>query len=83
MVSTLLELGPEAGRYAYDQLRGRVDALAEGRSVRLSRYELPPDHPQAAPHGGRPTDDLELGADDVLRAIPSHQGGYVRRSPSI
>jgi len=54
MVSTLLEHSAESGQAAYDQLHGRVDALAAGDEVWISRYELPDDHPQAAPHGGHP-----------------------------
>jgi hypothetical protein len=75
MVSTLLELSPEAGKCAYDQLRGQVDALADGKEVRIYRFQLPPGHPMAAPHGGHPCDSLELGADNVLRAVTTKYGG--------
>ena len=47
-----------------------INALLDGEAITFSRFELPPDHPQAAPHGGNPTDTLELGADDVLRPEP-------------
>ena len=57
--------------YADNQLHGRVDALAAGEAVRIHRFELPDGHPMAPPHGGRPTDDLELGADDVVRPAKS------------
>jgi hypothetical protein len=79
MINTLLELGPEGGQYAHNQLHARVDAIAAGEAITLSRYQLPPDHPQAAPHGGHPCDDLLLDEHDVLRPIPSYQDGYVRR----
>ena len=39
-----------------------INALLDGEAITFSRFELPPDHPQAAPHGGNPTDTLELGA---------------------
>jgi hypothetical protein len=48
-----------------------INALLDGEAITFSRFELPPDHPQAAPHGGNPTDTLELGADDVLRPEPN------------
>ena len=40
-----------------------INALLDGEAITFSRFELPPDHPQAAPHGGNPTDTLELGAE--------------------
>jgi hypothetical protein len=70
MVSTLLndpENGVEYAQYASDQLSGRVDALAAGKAVLLSRYQLPPGHALCAPAAGRPSDALELGEDNVVR----------------
>jgi len=75
MVSTLLEHSAESGQAAYDQLHGRVDALAAGDEVWISRYELPDDHPQAAPHGGHPCDNLLLDTDNVLRAVTTKHSG--------
>src|SRR5262249_49977027 len=52
-----------------------------GDEVMIHRFELPDWHPWAACHGaGGPADLLELGPDDVVRPVPSHQGGSVRRS---
>ena len=67
MCSTLLEDSAESARCASDQLSGRVDELARGESVRIRRYELPSGHPMSAPAAGRPTDELEITADDVVR----------------
>ena len=60
----------ELERYTMASWTPLIDALLGGEAVTFHRYELPPDHPQAAPHGGNPTDTLELGADDVLRPEP-------------
>jgi hypothetical protein len=67
MCSTLLEESAEMAQFASDQLSPRVDALANGRAVRLHRFELPPGHVLSAPHAGRPNDWLELGEDNVIR----------------
>ena len=68
MSSTLEGHRIENGETVWDHLSHRVDALLEGKAITFSRYELPPGHPMAPPHGGHPTDSLELGADDVVRA---------------
>ena len=62
--------GPESGAFTYRELRKGIDPLIAGKAVTLHRYELPDGHPMAAPHGGHPSVNLVLGADDVLRAIP-------------
>jgi hypothetical protein len=67
MCSTLLEESAEMAQFASDQLSGRVNALAAGRAVLLSRYELPPGHPLSAPAAGHPCDNLVLGEDNVIR----------------
>jgi hypothetical protein len=66
MVSTLIEDGPEFGRYAHDQLSPRVHALESSQAVLFSRYELPPGHPMSAPEAGHPCDTLKLGEDNVI-----------------
>ena len=72
--NTLAKDSAESGQYAWDQWTPLIDALLDGEAITFSRYELPPDHPQAAPHGGAPTDRLELGGDDVLRPDPREFG---------
>lgn len=65
MVRTLLEDGKESGRYAFDALSPRVNALADGDEVRsIHGWELPPGH-WARALGLQ--SDWTLGADDVLR----------------
>ena len=67
MVSTLIEDGPESGRFAYDQLSPRVEKIASGAAVHLSRFELPEGHRMSAPGAGHPCDELLLDEHDVLR----------------
>jgi hypothetical protein len=74
MCATLLddsEHGEDWAQYASDQLSGRVDALASGKAVLLSRYELPPGHALSAPAAGHPGDTLQLDEDNVIRPVPS------------
>jgi hypothetical protein len=78
MAATLLEDSAESAEFAFRECAKGVDPLIAGEAVRLSRYELPVGHPQAPPHGGRPTDALELGADDVIRPVPS---GSTKETP--
>jgi hypothetical protein len=54
--------------------------LLGGEAVTIHRYELPDDHPQAAPLGGDPGDLLTLGADDVLR--PFDRSASAARGPA-
>jgi hypothetical protein len=61
----------ELERYVKAQWTPLIDALLDGEAIEFHRFELPPDHPQAPPHGGNPTDTLELGSDDVLRPVVS------------
>jgi hypothetical protein len=65
MVDTLLEDGPESGRYAHSQLAPRVQKLASGQACAIRRYELPDSHPLCS--RGHPLDYRESGADDVVR----------------
>jgi hypothetical protein len=44
-------------------------ALAAGKAWRFSRYELPEGHSAQARHPSELYDELELGADDVLRLV--------------
>jgi hypothetical protein len=75
------DLGKTAdGRTAWDILSGPVDALLEGKAITFHRYELPPGHPMAPPHGGHPNDSLELGEDNVIRPVPAIRPEPVRRS---
>jgi hypothetical protein len=70
MCSTLLnddEHGEEWAEFASGQLSPRVEMIAAGKAVHLSRFELPPGHPLSAPGAGRPTDELVLGEDNVVR----------------
>ena len=69
MVRTLLDGSEEWGRYAHDALYPRVEALESGKAVMFSRMELPPTHRLAAPGAGRPSDNLMLGEDDVVREL--------------
>lgn len=69
MVDTMLGDSTESAQFTWDALSGRVDAIAAGKSVTLSRYELPDGHPLAT--AGHPSDSLELGEDNVVR--PSDQ----------
>lgn len=69
MVRTLLDGSEEWGRYAHDQLSPRLRAPESGQRVVFSRYKLPPGHPLEAPLAGRPTDNLEIDADDVVREL--------------
>jgi hypothetical protein len=74
MCATLLndsEHGVEWAKFASDQLSPRVEAIARGDAVHLSRYELPPGHALCAPAAGRPTDELILGEDNVVREADS------------
>ncbi len=66
MVNALLDHSAESAQIAWTECSGRVDALESGEAVAVRRYELPPDHRLAPPHGGRPCDWLLLGADDTL-----------------
>jgi len=75
MVDTLLGDSIESAQIAWTECSKPVDALAAGEAVRIHRFALPPDHPLAPPHGGRPCDDLELGADNVLRAVTTKHVG--------
>ena len=65
MVSTMLNDGTEAGRYAFDALHPRVAALTNGDEVRaIHGWELPEGHWARGLGLNR---DWTLGADDVLR----------------
>ena len=68
--STLLEESTECGRYAWDAWTPLIAAATDGGAV-CDPYELPHDHPKGPPHGGHPSDSLELDADDVLRPVVS------------
>ena len=82
MVNTLLNDSKESGRYAFDALSPRVNALADGAEVRnIHGWELPPGH-WARALGLQ--SDWTLGADDVLREeirrVSSIHPDRVRRS---
>ena len=55
---------PEWAEYAWAETSKRVDQLEAGKPCRITRYDLPEGHPARAL--GAITDDLLLGADDVL-----------------
>jgi hypothetical protein len=81
MARTLFEDSAESAEYAFTECSKAVDPLIAGKACRVTRYELPFEHPQAPPHGGHPCDDLELGVDDVLRedARDAHTPVVARR----
>ncbi len=58
----------ELERYVRAEWTPLIDALLDGKAIKISRFQLPEDHPQAPPDGGHPTDPLVFGADDVLRS---------------
>ena len=68
-VRTLLDGSEEWGRYAHEQLYPWLHAVESGQRVVFSRSSLPPGHPLEAPTAGRPTDHLEIDADDAVREL--------------
>ena len=68
-------------RYVWTETSKAVDALASGGPYQFHSYLLPPDHPMLAALG--PYAWLEIGADDVVRPVPSHQGVHVRSPTAI
>lgn len=66
MVDTLLD-STEWAKYAWAECSKPVDALEAGKAIRISRYDLPDGHPMRPL--GRITDNLVLGADNVLTEV--------------
>ena len=76
----MLNDSAESAEFTWVELSKGVDPLEAGKEVGIHRYELQDDHQRAAPHGGHPSDNLLLGADDVIRECESNQGwGSPRR----
>ena len=80
MVSTLIEDGPEFGRYAHDQLAPNLHALESGQAVSFHRFELPDGHRLGPPDAGHPCDTLELGEDNVVRDLTAKRAFWGRRA---
>ena len=58
----------ELERYVRAEWTPLIDALLDRKAIKFSRFQLPPDHPQAPPDGGNPADNLVLDENDVLRS---------------